>query len=89
MIFDFSRFLYPGILALIVSSVSFPLGLGQFCAGHIGTHQQVMELFSNFTWTKDDLSVEELTVVNNWSTPYTNVFFSLVGYLAFTVRDDF
>ncbi|KAJ6639380.1 Chloride channel protein 2 [Pseudolycoriella hygida] len=35
-----NRFLYPGILALIVSSLSYPLGTGQFIAGELSTHEQ-------------------------------------------------
>jgi len=36
-----SRFLYPGLVALTVASVSFPLGLGQYMAGDLNTHEQV------------------------------------------------
>lgn len=80
-----SRFLYPGILALIVASISYPLGTGQFIAGELSTHQQVHELFTNFTWTASELTVEQATIVNHWSTSYTDVFFHLSAYLAFTV----
>lgn len=81
----FSRFLYPGIIALIVSSLSYPLGPGKYMAGELSTHDQVTQLFSNFTWTNDDLTVEQDTLVNNWRTDSTNVFVSLTGYLLFTV----
>lgn len=37
----YSRFLYPGIVALLASTVSFPLGLGQYMAGALNTHDQV------------------------------------------------
>ena len=36
-----SRFLYPGIVALLASTVTFPLGLGQYMAGDLNTHEQV------------------------------------------------
>lgn len=79
-----NRFLYPGIVSLIVSSVSFPLGLGQFMAGDLNTHDQVYGLFTNFTWTKQELGVEEMNMVKHWSTAYTDVFIGLVGFIAFT-----
>ncbi|XP_043513005.1 chloride channel protein 2 isoform X3 [Frieseomelitta varia] len=79
-----NRFLYPGIVSLIVSSVSFPLGLGQFMAGDLNTHDQVYGLFTNFTWTKQELGVEEMNIVQHWSTAYTDVFIGLVGFIAFT-----
>ncbi|CAK9817571.1 Chloride channel protein 2 [Anthophora quadrimaculata] len=79
-----NRFLYPGIVSLMVSSVSFPLGLGQFMAGDLNTHDQVYGLFTNFTWTKEELGVEEMNIVKHWSTNYTDVFIGLFGFVAFT-----
>lgn len=69
---------------MIVSTLSYPIGTGQFIAGELSTHEQVSQLFTNFTWTKEDLSVEQATIKNNWSTPYTDVFFNLTAYLLFT-----
>ncbi|XP_058986544.1 chloride channel protein 2-like isoform X7 [Musca domestica] len=79
-----NRFLYPGFLALLVSTISFPLGTGQFIAGELGTHEQVTQLFSNFTWSRDDLTVEQAAIVTHWVTPYTNVFINLTCYVIFT-----
>ncbi|KAH8312287.1 hypothetical protein KR044_010084 [Drosophila immigrans] len=79
-----NRFLYPGFLALLVSSISFPLGTGQFLAGELSTHEQVTQLFSNFTWSREDLTVEQAAVVTHWMTNYTSVFGNLVCYLVFT-----
>ncbi|XP_073840627.1 chloride channel protein 2 isoform X8 [Musca autumnalis] len=79
-----NRFLYPGFLALLVSTISFPLGTGQFIAGELGTHEQVSQLFSNFTWSRDDLTVEQAAIVTHWVTPYTNVFINLTCYVIFT-----
>ncbi|EDS40747.1 chloride channel protein 2 [Culex quinquefasciatus] len=79
------RFLYPGIVALIVATLSFPHGFGQFIAGELSTHEQVHQLFSNFTWTKHELTVEQAAIVGNWRTPYTEVFTNLVLYLLFTI----
>lgn len=33
--------MYPGLVALLVASVTFPKGLGQFMAADINTHDQV------------------------------------------------
>lgn len=33
--FHFSRFIYPGLVALIISSLTFPPGLGQFFSGEV------------------------------------------------------
>ncbi|XP_034138446.1 chloride channel protein 2 isoform X6 [Drosophila guanche] len=79
-----NRFLYPGFLALLVSSISFPLGTGQFLGGELSTHEQVTQLFSNFTWSRDDLTVEQAAVVTHWMTSYTSVFGNLVIYTLFT-----
>ncbi|XP_034488312.1 chloride channel protein 2-like isoform X5 [Drosophila innubila] len=79
-----NRFLYPGFLALLVSSISFPLGTGQFLAGELSTHEQVTQLFSNFTWSREDLTVEQAAVVTHWTTNLTSVFGNLVCYTIFT-----
>lgn len=79
-----NRFLYPGMVALLASTVSFPLGLGQYMAGDLNTHEQVVGLFSNFTWTKTDLTVEEADVLHHWTTRNTDVFVSLCGFIGYT-----
>ncbi|KXJ80428.1 hypothetical protein RP20_CCG025166 [Aedes albopictus] len=79
-----NRFLYPGIVSLIVATLSFPLGFGQFIAGELSTHEQVHQLFSNFTWSKNELTVEQAAIVSNWRTAGTNVFINLIVYLLFT-----
>lgn len=68
-----------------MSSISYPLGTGQFIAGELSTHEQVVQLFSNFTWTKHDLTVEQATIVSNWTTFFTDVFVNLTAYTLFTV----
>ncbi|CAG9832116.1 unnamed protein product [Diabrotica balteata] len=78
-----NRFLYPGIVSLLVASLSFPLGVGQFAAGELTTHDQVVALFSNITWTDDNLTVSEQHVVNNWKTPWSGVLVNLVCTIVF------
>ncbi|XP_054267623.1 chloride channel protein 2-like isoform X2 [Macrosteles quadrilineatus] len=79
-----NRFLYPGIVALLASTVSFPMGLGQYMAGDLNTHDQVAGLFSNFTWTKGYLTVEEADTLRHWTTKNTDVFVSLCGFMLYT-----
>ncbi|XP_069162301.1 chloride channel protein 2 isoform X9 [Procambarus clarkii] len=79
-----SRLLYPFFITMIYGSLSFPLGLGQFFGTELGGHQQVIELFSNITWTKEVHTVQEFTIVENWRTPWTGIFVSLIIYSAFT-----
>ncbi|KAK6641646.1 hypothetical protein RUM44_013361 [Polyplax serrata] len=79
-----NRFLYPGIVSLLVASTCFPFGLGRYMAGDLSTHEQVSSLFTNFTWTKRDFTVEEIEILRHWSTEHTNVFVSLAGFTLFT-----
>ncbi|XP_050300411.1 chloride channel protein 2 [Anthonomus grandis grandis] len=78
-----NRFLYPSIVALAVSTLTFPLGSGQFIAGDLNTHDQVSALFSNFTWTKMNHTPYEESVIKHWKTDYTGVIFSLNCYVIF------
>lgn len=56
-------------------------------AGDLNTHDQVYGLFTNFTWTKENLGVEEMNIVKHWSTPYTDVFSGLLSFVLITVSD--
>ncbi|XP_060599935.1 chloride channel protein 2-like isoform X1 [Ruditapes philippinarum] len=77
-----NRFIYPGLVALVISSSTFPPGLGQYFAGELTHRRAVDELFSNITWTKgqaDDLDGEE--VLSHWNHPDTNIYASLVIFI--------
>lgn len=70
-----------------VASISYPNGTGKFIAGELSTHEQVSNLFTNFTWTQENLNVEQAAIVAHWTNPYTNeVFANLVLYMLYTVR---
>ncbi|XP_042226356.1 chloride channel protein 2-like isoform X1 [Homarus americanus] len=79
-----SRLLYPLFVTIIYGSLSFPLGLGQFWGTDLSNHQQVVELFSNVTWTKEEHTVHEFELVENWRTPWTGIFINLLLYITFT-----
>ncbi|CAB4059445.1 CLCN2 [Lepeophtheirus salmonis] len=78
-----NRFIYPFLVSLVISSISFPPGLGKYAATDIGTHAQIEILFSNYTWTSspDQLSVDEYAHVKHWITDHTNVFINLSIYI--------
>merc|ERR1719309_1361276 len=46
-----NRFIYPFLVSLLISALSFPGGPGMFQAADITTHEQIEHLFSNYTWT--------------------------------------
>lgn len=73
-------------MSLLVSTVSFPLGTGMYFAGDLTTHQQVMNFFSNFTWTHENLTADQHSMVKHWQTPHSGVFVSLICYVAYTVN---
>ncbi|XP_068218996.1 chloride channel protein 2-like isoform X3 [Palaemon carinicauda] len=79
-----SRFAYAVSVTLILLTIQFPGALGQFIAAHLSTHHQVVELFSNVTWTKEEHSVHEFEIVENWRTPWTGIFVNLLVYMTFT-----
>ena len=72
-------------MSLFIASIYFPLGLGQFMASTLTTQQQVISLFSNFTWSRDDLSVEQEDMIAQWRNQHTNIFVSLGIFSVITV----
>ncbi|XP_052003007.1 chloride channel protein 1-like [Xyrauchen texanus] len=46
------RLIYPGAVTLIIASITFPPGFGQFMAGELMPRECINSLFDNFTWTK-------------------------------------
>lgn len=72
-------------MSLIVATLSFPLGFGQFIAGELSTHEQVHQLFSNFTWSNTVHTVEQAAIVSNWKAGSGDVLINLIVYLLFTV----
>ncbi|KAL4221849.1 Chloride channel protein 2 [Mactra antiquata] len=77
-----NRFIYPSLVTLIITSCTFPPGLGQFYAGQLTHRRAVDELFGNITWTTgqaDDLDEEE--ILSHWKHPATNIYVSLVLFI--------
>lgn len=57
---------YSILISACIATVTFPLGLGRYLAVDLDSHQQIEDLFSNFTWTKENYTVHERNVLNNW-----------------------
>ncbi|XP_070207143.1 chloride channel protein 2-like [Littorina saxatilis] len=77
-----NRFIYPGIIALVVSSLTFPPGLGQFFAGMLTNKKAINDLFSNITWTLGQVEdLEDEAILSHWRHPLTNIYISLVLFI--------
>ncbi|XP_046448305.1 chloride channel protein 2-like isoform X1 [Daphnia pulex] len=79
-----NRFIYPGLMSLLITTLHFPLGLGQFLASTLSTRTQILHLFSNFTWVSDDLTVEQAEIVSHWVTDSCSIFVNLSLYMLVT-----
>nr|CAH7729647.1 unnamed protein product [Callosobruchus chinensis] len=71
-------FIYPFCVIMIISTITWPPGIGQFLASDIPGGAQVIGLFSNFTWTERNHTVQEQEVLRHWTTKWTGVYTSLV-----------
>ncbi|XP_078697679.1 chloride channel protein 2-like isoform X5 [Branchiostoma floridae x Branchiostoma belcheri] len=76
-----NRFIYPAIIAFICSSLTFPLGLGQYMAGELTQKEAINELFDNHTWTKGQADVDEELIISHWKHPQSNIFVTLVIFI--------
>ncbi|XP_067379242.1 chloride channel protein 1-like isoform X1 [Channa argus] len=46
------RLVFPAVVTLIIATLTFPPGFGQFMAGELMPRECINSLFDNFTWTK-------------------------------------
>ncbi|XP_031431690.1 chloride channel protein 1 [Clupea harengus] len=46
------RLIYPSVVTLVIATLTFPPGFGQFMAGELMPREAINSLFDNFTWTK-------------------------------------
>ncbi|XP_052225783.1 chloride channel protein 2-like isoform X2 [Dreissena polymorpha] len=77
-----NRFIYPGIITLVVVSLTFPPGFGQFFASMLTHKKALNELFSNITWTENQAnSLKDETMLGHWNHPSTNIYVSLVLFI--------
>lgn len=83
--FGINRFIYPGLWAFVIATISFPSGFGRYIASEVTTHHQMTDMFNNITWSKANLSVSEAEILHYWVPEGTNVFGNLFCYSSFHV----
>ncbi|XP_061923921.1 chloride channel protein 2b isoform X2 [Entelurus aequoreus] len=77
------RLLYPALVTLLVSTLTFPPGFGQFMAGKLTQKESLVTLLDNRTWCKEGIA-EEFDYIGNskaWQHPEVNVFVTLVLFI--------
>uniref|UniRef100_A0A6Q2XMC5 Chloride channel protein n=1 Tax=Esox lucius TaxID=8010 RepID=A0A6Q2XMC5_ESOLU len=47
-----TRLIFPAVVTLVIATLTFPPGFGQFMAGELMPRECINSLFDNFTWTK-------------------------------------
>nr|XP_048309749.1 chloride channel protein 2 isoform X1 [Myodes glareolus] len=77
------RLLFPALVTLLISTLTFPPGFGQFMAGQLSQKETLVTLFDNRTWVRQGL-VEDLelpSISQAWNPPRANVFLTLVIFI--------
>ncbi|XP_037123066.1 chloride channel protein 2-like isoform X3 [Syngnathus acus] len=77
------RLLYPALITLLVSTLTFPPGFGQFMAGKLTQKESLVTLLDNRTWAKQGIA-EEFDFMGHsqaWQHPQVNVFVTLVIFI--------
>nr|XP_034989355.1 chloride channel protein 2 isoform X1 [Zootoca vivipara] len=77
------RLLFPALVTLLIATLTFPPGFGQFMAGQLTQKETLVTLFDNRTWAKQGLA-EEFEYVGPseaWKHPRSNVFVTLVVFI--------
>ncbi|XP_064929786.1 chloride channel protein 2 isoform X3 [Columba livia] len=77
------RLLFPALVTVLISTLTFPPGFGQFMAGQLTQKDTLVTLFDNQTWAKQELSdeFEYLGILEAWCHPRSNVFVTLVIFI--------
>ncbi|XP_072264499.1 chloride channel protein 2 [Pyxicephalus adspersus] len=77
------RLLFPAVVTLLISTLTFPPGFGQFMAGQLTQKETLVTLFDNCTWAQQGVSEDFMFkgASSAWKNPKTNVFVSLVVFI--------
>ncbi|KAA0719052.1 Chloride channel protein 2 [Triplophysa tibetana] len=78
------RLVYPAVVTLLVSTLTFPPGFGQFMAGQLTQHESLLALFDNMTWYKQGVAEEfefSSHVPEAWKHPHVSVFITLLLFI--------
>uniref|UniRef100_A0A3B3E330 Chloride channel, voltage-sensitive 2a n=1 Tax=Oryzias melastigma TaxID=30732 RepID=A0A3B3E330_ORYME len=77
------RLMYPALVTLLISTLTFPPGFGQFMAGQLTQHESLVALFDNRTWCRQGVA-EEFDYISHhhaWKHPQINVFITLILFI--------
>ncbi|XP_041665271.1 chloride channel protein 1-like isoform X2 [Cheilinus undulatus] len=74
------RLLFPAVVTLVIATLTFPPGFGQFMAGELMPRECINSLFDNFTWTKISGSPPPVGLGRSiaWLHPDVSVFIILL-----------
>ncbi|XP_063772672.1 chloride channel protein 2 isoform X3 [Pseudophryne corroboree] len=77
------RLLFPALVSLLISTLTFPPGFGQFMAGQLTQKETLVTLFDNTTWAQQGVSEDFMFrgASSAWKNPRTNVFVTLVVFI--------
>ncbi|XP_053165295.1 chloride channel protein 2 isoform X2 [Hemicordylus capensis] len=77
------RLLFPALVTLLIATLTFPPGFGQFMAGQLTQKETLVTLFDNRTWAKQGMAeeFEYVGVSEAWKHPRSNVFVTLVVFI--------
>ncbi|XP_065136397.1 chloride channel protein 2-like isoform X2 [Paramisgurnus dabryanus] len=77
------RLLYPALVTLLVSTLTFPPGFGQFMAGQLTQKETLVSFFDNHTWTKQGVTEDFIYEGHAaaWKHPQANIFIILVIFI--------
>ncbi|GLD59481.1 chloride channel protein 1-like isoform X2, partial [Lates japonicus] len=77
------RLLFPAVVTLVIATLTFPPGFGQFMAGELMPRECINSLFDNFTWTKISGSPPPVGLGRSaaWLHPDVSVFIILLLFL--------
>ncbi|XP_041419138.1 chloride channel protein 2 isoform X3 [Xenopus laevis] len=77
------RLLFPALVTLLMATLTFPPGFGQFMAGQLTQKEILVTLFDNNTWAQqgisEDFAYQGISSV--WKHPKANVFVTLVVFI--------
>ncbi|KAL7825342.1 hypothetical protein AOLI_G00325490 [Acnodon oligacanthus] len=82
------RLLYPALVTLLISTLTFPPGFGQFMAGQLTQKESLVTLLDNRTWAKQGIA-EEFEYIGHaaaWKHPQANVFITLVIFIVMKLK---
>uniref|UniRef100_A0A4W5L0Q0 Chloride voltage-gated channel 2 n=1 Tax=Hucho hucho TaxID=62062 RepID=A0A4W5L0Q0_9TELE len=77
------RLLYPALVTLLVSTLTFPPGFGQFMAAKLTQMESLETLLDNETWSKQGIPEEfdNNSLSQAWKHPQVNVFVTLTLFV--------